>query len=178
MTAKNLKILTISSIILLTTGCSSMLPWKKVEEPKVVEKIVTVTKKEKIKIRQPIMPRALELEEPKWYVVSESKIPNPCLRGEDGKKDCNLGRKYDYPEGYTYLDKFIDDIRKRNGGDLVFTATTINDYELMARNVQELRRYIRELGAVIVYYRKMTMDESENETDNSNTTEQTTPNEK
>ena len=55
-------------------------------------------------------------------------------------------------------------MKKQNCGDAVFTATTINDYELMARNIQELRRYIRELGEVIIYYRTMTMEESDNET--------------
>jgi hypothetical protein len=166
MTVKLLQNLTISGILLtMVTGCS-ILPWSDEEPPKVIEKIVTVTKKEPIKITQPVMPRAIKLESPKWYVVSETEITNPCLKGEDGKKDCSLGRKYDYPDGYTYLDKFIDEIKKQNGGDVVFTATTINDYELMARNVQELRRYIRELGEVIVYYRTMTMEESDNETTN------------
>lgn len=173
MTVKLLQTLTISGILLtLTTGCS-ILPWSK-EEPKVVEKIVTVTKKEKIKIRQPQMPRALTLNEPKWYVVSETVIPNPCLKDESGKRDCNLGRKYEYPEGYTYLDRFIDEMKKQNGGDAVFTATTINDYELMAQNVQELRRYIRELGEVIIYYRTMTMEESDNATQETGTPEEPT----
>ena len=173
MTVKHLNKLIISGILLtMTTGCSIM-PWSKKEEPKVIEKIVTVTKKEKIKIRQPQMPRSIKLEQPQWYVVSETAIPNPCLRDENNKKDCSLGRKYDYPEGYTYLDRFIDEMKKQNGGDAVFTATTINDYELMARNVQELRRYIRELGEVIIYYRTMTMEESDNETTEGNTGEQT-----
>jgi hypothetical protein len=65
-------------------------------------------------------------------------------------------------------------MKKQNGGDAVFTATTINDYELMSRNVQELRRYIRELGEVVIYYRTMTMEDVDNETpeDTTGTTEQ------
>jgi len=35
---------------------------------------------------------------------------------------------------------------------------TIGDYQMMSTNVQEIRRYIRELGEVIVYYRNVTID--------------------
>ena len=51
----------------------------------------------------------------------------------------------------------MDDMRKQNGGKVVFVATTIGDYEAMSANMQELRRYIRELGEVIIYYREVTM---------------------
>jgi len=64
-----------------------------------------------------------------------------------------------WPVGYTYLDRFLDDMKKLNGGDVVFVAATIGDYELMSKNTQELRRYIRELGEVIVYYRNVTIDD-------------------
>jgi len=50
----------------------------------------------------------------------------------------------------------MDDIKIATGGDILFVASTVKDYELMSGNVQELRRYIRELGEVIVYYREVT----------------------
>tara|TARA_Y100000361_G_scaffold51821_1_gene45341 strand:- start:173 stop:544 length:372 start_codon:yes stop_codon:yes gene_type:complete len=107
---------------------------------------------------QPSLPREISLVEPQWYVVSEAKIANPCLKNEEGKRDCTLGKENpDWPEGYTYLDRFMDDMRKQNGGKVVFVATTIGDYEAMSANMQELRRYIRELGEVIIYYREVTM---------------------
>jgi hypothetical protein len=34
---------------------------------------------------------------------------------------------------------------------------TIGDYELMSFNMQELRRYIREVQEVVVYYRNVTI---------------------
>ncbi len=34
---------------------------------------------------------------------------------------------------------------------------TVADYELMAMNMQELRRYIREVQEVVVYYRNVTI---------------------
>ena len=44
-----------------------------------------------------------------------------------------------------------------NSGDVVFVAMTVADYELMAMNMQELRRYIREVQEVVVYYRNVTI---------------------
>ena len=40
-------------------------------------------------------------------------------------------------------------------GELVFLAMTIPDYETMAYNMQELKRYITELKDVVVYYREV-----------------------
>tara|TARA_B110000977_G_scaffold10569_1_gene13830 strand:- start:1746 stop:2057 length:312 start_codon:yes stop_codon:yes gene_type:complete len=92
------------------------------------------------------MPRPLDLKEPNWYVVSDTEIAN-----KDGQ----------YPEGYTYFDKFVDDIKKKHGGDLVFVAMSVADYELMSYNTQELKRYISQLGEVIVYYKEVTTNEEE-----------------
>ena len=44
-------------------------------------------------------------------------------------------------------------MEKQSGGTLVFTAMSIDDYELMAYNMQEIRRYINQLKEVVVYYR-------------------------
>jgi hypothetical protein len=105
-----------------------------------------------------VLPRSLKLREPKWYVVSDAKIIEPCIKDPETKKpDCKLGKEDQYPEGYSYLDRFLDSIKKKNGGDIVFTAMTIADYELMAHNTQEIRRYINQLGEVIVYYREVTI---------------------
>ena len=52
-------------------------------------------------------------------------------------------------------------IIEKQEGELVFLALTIPDYELMAFNMQELKRYITELKDVVVYYRKVTMPQDE-----------------
>jgi len=111
------------------------------------------------------MPRVIDLKEPQWNVVSTSKIANPCVKNEEGKRlrqkidnvwVCDLGKENDWPDGYTYFDKFVDDIKKQHGGDLVFIAMSVADYELMSYNTQELKRYISQLGEVIVYYKDVT----------------------
>jgi hypothetical protein len=59
------------------------------------------------------------------------------------------------PENYEEQFKVIED----QEGELVFLAMTIPDYELMAYNMQELKRYITELKDVVVYYRKVTTED-------------------
>lgn len=142
-----------TTLLLISTltisGCS-LIPTKKVE---------IVSKPLEIDIIQPTMPRNIDLKDPRFYVVSEAKITNPCVKNEEtGKRDCSLGKENpDWPEGYTYLDRFLDDMKKANSGDVVFVAMSVSDYELMSYNMQELRRYIREVQEVVVYYRNVTI---------------------
>ena len=129
----------IALAILALSGCSFLQ-----QPPREVE---IITKPVQIDIVQPVMPRPLNLKEPKWYVVSDRKIPK---------------------EDRTYMDKFEADIKKIHGGDLVFVAMTVADYELMSYNTQEIKRYISQLGEVIIYYREVTTskaDNNEQETD-------------
>ena len=83
-------------------------------------------------IVQPIMPREIDLKDPYWYVVSDKNI-------ED----------------------FLTQIEK-DQGQVVFVAMSVPDYELMAYNMQELKRYINELKEVVVYYRKVTVSKKDN----------------
>ncbi len=83
------------------------------------------------KIVQPIMPREIDLKQPEWIAVTPEN------------KDEQLAR-----------------IEKQEG-ELVFLAMTIPDYEVMAYNMQEIKRYITELKDVVVYYRKVTTNKDE-----------------
>ena len=156
----------ITSIILIIaiSGCS-LLPTKKVE---------VISKPIQIDIMQPDLPRPVELTAPQWWVVSEAVITNPCKAtipfepkkfDDEGNekfkrpKTCDLSERDnpDWPVGYTYLDRFLDEIKKQNNGDIVFVATTVGDYKVMAEDMQELKRYINQLGEVVIYYREVTM---------------------
>jgi hypothetical protein len=156
MIQKNL-VLLISSIFLFT-GCSTL----GLLGPKQIE---TISKPIQIDIMQPDLPRPVELTAPKWYVVSEARIANPCKKvvQEDGTekrpKVCDISEKEnpDWPEGYTYLDRFLDEMKKQNNGEVVFVASTVGDYKVMAEDMQELKRYLKQLGEVVVYYRNVTM---------------------
>jgi len=82
-------------------------------------------------IVQPIMPREIDLKEPRWFAVTEQN-----------------------------LDAFIESIKDQEG-ELIFLAMSVPDYEVMSGNMQELKRYITEMKDVVVYYRKVTMPPSE-----------------
>ena len=151
MTLRTLAILTLALTI---SGCS-LFGTKNIE---------VVSKPIEIEIIQPVLPRPLDLTAPKWFVVSEAKIANNCKKiMVDGKekrpKSCELEDREnpEWPVGYTYLDKFIDEMKKQNSGDVVFVATTVGDYKVMIQNNQELRRYIQQMGEVVVYYRNVTI---------------------
>ena len=78
-----------------------------------------------------MLPREIDLKEPYWYVVSESNI-----------------------------EEFLARVEKEQG-TVVFFAMSVPDYELMAYNMQELKRYIRELKEVVIYYREVTTTDGE-----------------
>ena len=77
-------------------------------------------------IVQPVMPREIDLKQVRWLTIT--------------------------PENFEEQFALIEE----QEGELVFLAMTIPDYEVMAYNMQELKRYITELKDVVVYYRKVT----------------------
>ncbi len=77
------------------------------------------------------MPRAVDLKDPYWYVVSDKN-----------------------------LEEFLQRVEKEEGS-VVFFAMSVPDYELMTYNMQELKRYIKELKEVVVYYRTVTTNQGE-----------------
>ena len=138
------------SLILIISGCSLMG----------TKQIEVSSKPIEIDIMQPDLPRPVQLTAPKWWVVSEARIANPCKKVDDKRpKACDLEDREnpDWPEGYTYLDRFLDEMKELNSGEVVLVATTVGDYKVMAEDMQELKRYIKQLGEVVIYYRDVTM---------------------
>ena len=84
-------------------------------------------------IVQPIMPREIDLKEVMWLTITPDN----------------------FEEQFAVIEA--------QEGELVFLAMTIPDYEVMAYNMQELKRYITELKDVVVYYREVTTADLSNE---------------
>jgi len=82
-------------------------------------------------IVQPVMPREIDLKQVRWLTIT--------------------------PENFEEQFALIEE----QEGELVFLAMTVPDYETMAYNMQEIKRYITELKDVVVYYRKVTVNEKE-----------------
>ena len=155
-------------ILIAISGCS-LIPERSIQiESKPIQ----------IDIMQPDLPRPVNLTAPKWFVVSEAKIVNPCRRtisfdppkfNDEGveqlkrPKTCELDEREnpDWPVGYTYFDQIVDEMKRVNNGEILFVATTIGDYKVMAEDMQELKRYINQLGEVVIYYRNVTMPNGE-----------------
>ena len=88
----------------------------------------------RIPITQPSLPRPIDMKEPYWYVVSSKNI-----------------------------DEFLVNIAKESG-NMVFFAMSPADYELMAYNLQEIKRYVKELKEVVIYYKRVTTYDDVNTT--------------
>jgi hypothetical protein len=67
-------------------------------------------------------PKSVQLNDVKWYVVTEDNLPQ-------------------------FLEQF-----KKDNGVVAFMAVSVQGYENLSMNVQELRRYILQQKSVIVYY--------------------------
>ena len=82
-------------------------------------------------IAHPVMPREIDLREPMWMTITPENADEQLAKIEEQE------------------------------GELVFLAMTIPDYEVMAYNMQELKRYITELKEVVVYYKTVTTPKSD-----------------
>lgn len=110
----------------MTVSACNLLPERPAE-------VKIVTKPVERVIVQPVLPRAISLNEPAWMVVSETNF-------ED-------------------FEKLIKSEK------MAFFVMTADDYELMAGNMQEIRRYIREMKEVVIYYRNVTQPNKEEKPD-------------
>ena len=86
-----------------------------------------ITEQVPMEIYQPPLPSEIRLEDVRWFVIT--------------------------PENF---EEQVSELERLQGGEWVVFAITPQDYENMAYNLQELRRYIREQKEIVLYYRKAT----------------------
>lgn len=85
-------------------------------------KIVTVTEVQKTTVPIVQRPKPINLTDTRLYVVNEEN-----------------------------LDEFLKEFEDVNG-NRAFVAFSVKDYENLALNIAELRRYIKQQGEIILYY--------------------------
>jgi len=107
----------ISSLLLITLLLSSCSTFYKEPEIKVV------TKLEKTVVPIVPMPKPVQMNDIKIYVVSPEEN----------------------------LEEFKKEFEAKNGGDS-YIAISVKDYENLSKNFAELRRYIEQQKAIILYY--------------------------
>jgi hypothetical protein len=119
----------LSSILILATlgGCSTLRP-EPLPAPEPI--IKTVTEFKTLEIYQPPLPKAIDLQDVEFFVITERNFEEQVKR-----------------------------LEKMQDGTYVLFGLTPQDYENMAYNLQELRRYIRQQKEIIIYYRQATQDD-------------------
>jgi len=93
------------------------------------EKVVVQTKLVKPDIPLQVKPKPVTLNDVKFYVVTKDNLND-------------------------FLKKF-----EKENSELVFYAISVRDYEDLAINLSELRRYLLQQDKIIVYYEKAIKDE-------------------
>jgi len=121
----------LSSILatFLLSGCS-LLQFGQEPLPAPEPIIKTVTEYKTLEIYQPPLPKAISMQDVEFFVVTEKN-----------------------------LEEQVEKLEKMQDGTYVLFGLTPQDYENMAYNLQELRRYIRQQKEIIVYYRQATQDD-------------------
>jgi hypothetical protein len=110
-----------ATLLLLSslTGCASWIPWATKEPEK---QVVTETKYVTKNIPLQPRPRALDLQDMKFYVVTADNLEE-------------------------FMQRF-----EQEQGQLVFFAMSVPDYERLAMNMADIKRYIEQQKSIIVYY--------------------------
>lgn len=68
------------------------------------------------------------------------------------------------------LDSFLNEFKEIHG-DLAFVALSIRDYENLALNVAELRRFINQQSQIILYYEDAVTDNGDKGNESNDSTE-------
>jgi len=95
--------------------------------------VKTVTKIEKITIPTVARPKPVQLNDVRVYVVNKE-----------------------------IYEEFVQEFTEENG-ELAFVALSMKDYENLALNIAELRRYINQQKNIIVYYEEAVTDKEKEE---------------
>ena len=112
---KNSLALLLLPLILLSSGCTTWNPLKRIEIKTVeVDRVIPTQNR----------PRPVKMNDIYFYVVTEQNF-------EDFKK------------------RFV-----KENGDLVGYVLSVRDYETLALNMAELKRYLIQQKEIIVYYEK------------------------
>lgn len=98
-------------------------------EPPPEPKVIVETKLIQIDIPLQSRPKPLTMNRLTWYVVTEDTV-----------------------------DSFFEDLQKEQNGVIVFFAITPKDYENLAINVSDIRRYIIQQKEIIEYYEESITD--------------------
>ena len=112
---KNSLALILLPLLLLSSGCSTWNPLKRIEIKTVeVDRVIPTQNR----------PRPMSMNDIHFYVVTEQNFEE-------------------------FKERFV-----KENGDFLFYALSVRDYETLALNMAEIKRYIQQQKEIIIYYEK------------------------
>ena len=90
-------------------------------------------------------------------VVVQTKIIKPNIPTQTKPKPVQMNKVKFYVVTKKNLNEFMAKFEKETG-DVVFYAISVRDYEDLALNLADLRRYLQQQDKIIVYYEKAIKD--------------------
>jgi hypothetical protein len=107
---------------------------------------------------------ACSLLKPEEVVVTQVEYVDRVIPVQPRPKPVSLYDIEFYAVTSENLEEFLERFEKDNG-DVVFFAISVPDYENIALNMGELRRFIESQTAIIVYYENNANPNKEEETE-------------
>ena len=95
---------------------------------------------------------------PEKEVVVQTKIVKPVIEVKERPKGVKMLPVKFYVVTEKNYEEFKERFKKENG-EYVFYAMSVPDYENLALDIAELRRYIEQQKEIIIYYEKAVTDE-------------------
>lgn len=90
-------------------------------------------------------------------MVVQTKIIKPNIPTQAKPKPVQMNKVKFYVVTKKNLNEFMAKFEKETG-DVVFYAISVRDYEDLALNLADLRRYLQQQDKIIVYYEKAIKD--------------------
>jgi hypothetical protein len=106
----------------------------------------------KIAVTSLILSSFIGCATPEPIVVTKTNYVVKKIQLQAQPKPLNLHRVKFYAVTPENMEEFLQKFEEESGGVPVFFALSIPDYENMSLNVAELRRYINQQKALVIYY--------------------------
>jgi len=92
------------------------------------------------------------LQKPETEVVIRTQIVEKKIPLQTSPRPVSLNHPQMYVVTAENWETFIEQLKEDNGQEWVFYAISVRGYETLALNIAEIRRYMEQQNAIIVYY--------------------------
>ena len=111
------------------------------------------------------------LTQPKEVVVTRTVVQTPDIPLRQPPRPINMIDVNWYTVTTDNIHEFEERFENANG-DLVFFALSVPHYENLSQNLADIRRYIEQQKAIIIYYEEQITAQTKNINNDTNSTDQ------